>query len=92
MINAFVANTQGMTPQQIQQDAANIRAAMEQEIYNQGPLNVSRHCGDPAQISVVDISSGSFNAVNGPLFMAAVAPPAHLIDERATNGCFHLEL
>jgi hypothetical protein len=92
VIHEFVNQTQGLTPQQVQQNAQNIRGAMEQEIHNQGPQNVSRHCADPVQVSVVDVSAVTFNANNSPLFMAAVDPPAHLIDERNTNNCFHLEL
>ena len=93
VINVFVAQTQGMTPQQIQQNSANIRAAMEQEINNQGPQNVSRHCADPNQVSVVDVSAAPFNANNAPLFVAIEqALVTTLIDERDTNNCFHLEI
>lgn len=93
VINEFVAETQGMTLQQIQQNAQTIRAAMEQEILNQGPQNVSRHCADPNQVSVVDVSAASFNASNTPLFIAAVEGEVKtFIDERNTNNCFHLEL
>jgi hypothetical protein len=93
VINVFVAQTQGMTPQQIQQNAANIRAAMLQEIINQGPPNVSRHCADPNQVCVVDVFAPPFNVNNAPLFVAAVQGRLEgFIDERNTNHCFHLEL
>jgi hypothetical protein len=92
VINVFAAQTQGMTPQQIQQNAVNVRAAMEQEVNNQGPPNVSRHCADPNQVSVVDVSAAPFNANNAPLFIASVQARTHFIDERQQNNCFHLEL
>jgi hypothetical protein len=93
VINVFVAQTQGMTRAQILQNAANIQAAMVQEINNQGPQNVSRHCANPNQVSVVDVSAAPFNANNAPLFIAAAqGRVARFIDERNTNNCFHLEL
>jgi hypothetical protein len=93
VINEFVAQTQDMTPQQIQQNAMNIRDAMEQEILDQGPENVSQHCADPSEVSVVDVSAAAFNANNAPLFVAAVqGRVTKFIDERVSNGCFHLEL
>ena len=93
VINVFVAQTAGMTPADIQANAAAIRAAMEAEINNQGPTHVSHHCADPAVLSVIDVSAAPFNVNNGPLFIAAVtARVANFIDERDDNGCFHLEL
>lgn len=93
VINVFSAQTQGMTLNQINQHQTGIRAAMEQEINNQGPSSVSRHCADPAQLTVIDVGAGAFNATNGPLFVASVtAAASNLIDERATNNCYHIEV
>jgi hypothetical protein len=92
VINVYVAQTQGMTRQQIQQNAATIRAAMETEINNQGPANVSRHCGDPTVRSVVDVGYSAFNSQNGPLFVAAVTPRLSRLIDEPSNSCYHLEL
>jgi hypothetical protein len=93
VIDVFVAQTQGMNRAQIMQNAANIQAAMVQEINNQGPQNVSRHCADPNQVSVVDVGAAPFNANNAPLFIAAARGWVRtFLDERNTNNCFHLEL
>ena len=54
VINRFTADTQGMPPQQIQQNSTTIRAAMEAEINAQGPQNVLKHTADPAKVTVVD--------------------------------------
>ncbi|GAA2711989.1 hypothetical protein GCM10010429_29150 [Micromonospora olivasterospora] len=93
VVNRFVQQTQGMTLQQILANSATIRAAMEQEINNQGPQNVSRHCADPAVVNVADLGAGAFNATNGPLFVNAIRPRVtRFIDERATNNCYHIEI
>jgi hypothetical protein len=92
VINVFVQQTNGMSYPQIIQNGTTIRAAMEQEINNQGPGNVSRHCADPTQRNVVDVGSGVFNANNSGLFITAVQNRARLIDERNSNGCFHIEV
>ena len=68
---------------------------MEQEIINQGPSNVSKHCADPATMNVVDISANSFNDNNGPLFVKAAQSDSRVskvIDERTTNNCYHLQI
>ncbi|SCF11703.1 hypothetical protein GA0074695_3587 [Micromonospora viridifaciens] len=93
VINVFVQQTQGLTRQQILANGAAIRAAMEQEINNQGPQNVSRHCADPATVNVADLGAGVFNATNGPLFVNAIRPRVtRFIDERNSNGCYHIEI
>ena len=93
VIQVFVVQTLGLTPQQIMQNQMAIRAAMEQEINNQGPGNVSRHCADPNVVSVVDVAAGAFNASNGPLFVGSVqGRVTGFLDERNTNGCYHLEI
>ena len=93
VINVFVAQTQGMTLQQINQNRATIEAAMVQEINNQGPSKVSRHCADPNQRCVVDVGSAAFNANNGPLFYNYVRGRLSTsYNEHTTNHCYHLEL
>ncbi len=92
VIQVYIGMTQGMTTAQIQANAGAIRAAMEAEIVAQGPENVSRHCGDPAVRSVVDVSYNSFNATNRPLFRNAVAARVTRLLDEPNNNCFHLEL
>jgi hypothetical protein len=93
VINVFVAQTQGMTREQILANSATIRAAMVAEINNQGPQNVSRHCADPNVVNVADIGASAFNASNGPLFVAAIRPRVtRLLDERNSNNCYHIEV
>ena len=93
VINLFDAQTAGMTPADIQANSTAIRAAMEAEINNQGPTHVSKHCANPAVLSVIDVSVVPFNDNNWPLFTAAVTGRvSKIIDERDANKCFHLEL
>jgi hypothetical protein len=93
VINVFVAQTQQMTIAQINQNRAAIEAAMVQEINNQGPTHVSNHCANPNQLCVVDVSAAAFNPNNGPLFVNGVQGRlSGFLDERNTNGCYHLEL
>ena len=93
VIQVFADQVDGMTPTQITQNAGAIQTAMETEIDDQGPGNVSHHCADPAQLNVVDVGAGAFNATNGALFVASVqGRVSRFIDERNTNGCYHLEV
>lgn len=92
VIQVYIRETAGMTPAQIRANAGPIRAAMEAEINAQGPENVSRHCGDPAVRTVVDISYNSFNGNNRGLFRTAVTPRVTRILDEPNNNCFHLEL
>lgn len=93
VINVFVQMTLGLTHQQILQNQTVIRAAMEQEINNQGPQNVSRHCADPTQRNVVDIGAGVFNANNVQLFINAIQGRVNVLhDERDANSCIHIEV
>ncbi len=92
VINVYIQRTAGMTTAQILANAATIRAAMEQEIINQGPENVSRHCGDPAVRSVVDVGYSSFNSSNRPLFVASVQPRVSRFIDEPANSALHLEL
>ena len=64
VINLFDAQTAGMTPADIQGNSTAIRAAMEAEINNQGPTHVSKHCANPAVLSVIDVSVVPFNDNN----------------------------
>ncbi len=92
VIQVYIQQTAGLTPAQIAANAATIRAAMEAEIIAQGPENVSRHCGDPAVRTVVDVSYNSFNGNNRPLFRTAVAGRVSRLIDEPNNNCFHLEL
>ncbi len=93
VIAVFANAVVGLTRDQIIANQTAIRAAMEAEIIAQDPPEVSKHCADPAVVSVVDVGASVFNQQNGPLFVAAVgARTTNLIDERNTNGCYHLEL
>jgi hypothetical protein len=93
VVNVFVAETQGMTRAQIIQNRAVIQTAMVQEINTQGCTRVTNHCADPAQLNVVDVGANVFNSRNSPLFIAAVqGRVSRFLDERNSNGCFHLEV
>jgi hypothetical protein len=92
VINTFVNQTQGMTYQEIMQNQDTIRAAMLQEINNQGCYNVSHHCGDPALLNVVDIAAGVFNPNNHALFVNAVQGRVSRFFDEPYNGCYHLEV
>jgi hypothetical protein len=93
VVNLFAAEVAGMTLAQVLANAADIQAAMEAEIEDQGPSNVSRHCADQTQVNVVDVGAAAFGASNGPLFVAAAtARASNFIDERSTNGCYHIEV
>lgn len=93
VIQRFVAETEGMTRQEIEAAAAQIRQAMVDEIDGIGCQNVSRHCADPDERNVVDVSAAGFTAANSQLFMDSVSPRVdHFIDERTQNNCFHLEV
>ncbi|WP_412542004.1 hypothetical protein R8Z50_05555 [Longispora sp. K20-0274] len=93
VITVFANQTAGHDRAWAVANQATIRAAMETEINNQGPTNVSHHAADPAVLSVVDVGASAFNATNGPLFVASVTPRlTRFIDERHQNSCYHLEL
>lgn len=92
VINVYVRQTAGMTTAQIRANATTVRAAMEQEIINQGPENVSRHTGDPAVVSVVDVGYSSLNGKNRSLFVASVQPQASRFIDEPENNALHIEL
>jgi hypothetical protein len=89
VIQVYVDETAGMTAQQIRDNAAAIRAAMEAEINRQGPQNVSLHSADPAVISVVDVPLAAFNATNRTLFRNSVA--ARVTRVLNENNVYHIE-
>ena len=92
VIQRYIDETDGLTAQEIRDQAATIQAEMVEEINEQGPENVSRHCGDPAVRTVVDVSYNSFNANNRGLFRTAVSGRVTRIIDEPRNNCFHLEL
>jgi hypothetical protein len=93
VIDVFASDVAGLTPQQIQSHGTQIRADMLDAIGAQGCRQVTNHCADPAQPSIVDVGSAAFTTGNGPLFAgAARSRVTRLVDERDTNGCYHLEL
>lgn len=102
VINVFAGRARGLIRDQIVAQRASIQADMLAEINRQGCRNVTRHCDDPALISVIDMPSGLFVA-NGTLFTNAVTRRLNprrvdaqrrrdqYIDERRTNGCYHFQ-
>ena len=92
VIQVYVNETAGLTPAEILTNAAEIQAAMVAEINAQGPSNVSKHCGDPAVRSVVDVGYSSFNTTNRSLFQTSVTPRVTKILDEPKNSCLHLEL
>lgn len=93
VVNRFVNETNGLTLAQINAASAGIQAAMVDEINAQGPSNVSRHCANPADVSVVDVGASAFNVNNRGLFVNSVTPRlTRFINELATNNAYHLEL
>jgi hypothetical protein len=67
---------------------------MVDEINRQGPTRVSRHCGDPAVRSVVDVGWSSFNGTTGGRgrFRASAEPRVNTFLDEPSNSCYHLEL
>ena len=93
VINTFAGLTAGQNAASVLANSAAIQAAMVAEINSQGADHVSRHCADPAVTNVLDIGSGAFSTSAANRFIQQVqASGAGYIDERASNGCFHLEI
>ena len=62
--------------------------AMERKIKYLGPTNVSKHCSD--RNNVVDVSVAYLD--NGDDFLREIRMKASkVIDERGSNGCYHIE-
>ena len=55
---------------------------------------VSRHCGDPAVRSVVDVGWSSFNGTTGGhgRFRTSAEPRVNTFLDEPNNSCYHLEL
>ncbi|KAI2494819.1 Peptidoglycan-binding domain 1 protein [Fragilaria crotonensis] len=92
VIDVFVEKVIGLNLNGIINSRATIEAAMETKIKEVGPGNVSRHCGDPTQISVIDVGAAALPGLLGERFVASVKTRVKLIDERTSNSCFHMEL
>lgn len=95
VVGVFADLARNKTRQQIMADQSSIRAAMLAEINRQGPVRVSKHCGDPAKTNVFDISANVFTAANGSLFYSYANdrdPRVKILDERNVNRCYHLEI
>jgi hypothetical protein len=93
VINVFANLTQGQTREQIMANARAIRDAMVDEINERGCENVTRHCADPTERTVMDVGASVFNQQNAVLFHASVLAQAdRVIDERGNNNCFHIEV
>lgn len=91
VITVFESMTTGMTREQALANAPAIRAAMLEEIIRQGPPNVSKHCADPATISVVDVPYANFTSTGRPLFNSIAVARSRTVDE-PMNKVFHLEI
>lgn len=96
VIRVYQRATSGLTRGQILSMSSSIQSEMTTEIYSQGPSNVSRHCGDPSKMSIVDV--GTALLPNNSRFANFVSPliktypGGDFLDERRVNGCYHLEL
>lgn len=92
VINVFVAQTVGLTLELINANSVAIKAAMEAEVNALGPSNVSKHCADPDQVTVVDVGSRAFEKNgNGQLFVDSVTPRVTtFLDEVSENHAYHL--
>lgn len=93
VIDVFQQQIKGLTYQEIIGNKLSIRAAIEQEIVNRGPTNVSNHCADPSEINAIDIGAASFNTYTAQLFIHSIQGQImRFLDERNHNGCLHLEV
>ena len=89
VIRVYEAQVAGLSEAQILAQSANILAAMVAQINVEGCANVSRHCSDPAVMSVVDIPLSGIVATGRTRFRNAVEPQvARVLDE---NNVFHVE-
>lgn len=89
VISVFATQAGTKTLEEVVADATAIKAAMLAEVNSQGPSSVSKHCANPAVVSVTDVAKSSFGS-NGALFKAAATARAStVLDE---NNVFHVEL
>lgn len=91
VIDTFVAETAGMDRATILANRATIQAAMVTTMNDIGPETVSRHVGDPAERSVIDLGYSSFTGGNGPLFVTSATPRVDRLIDEPSNNCYHLE-
>lgn len=91
VIDTFVTETAGMDRATILANRATIQAAMVTTMNDIGPETVSRHVGDPAVRSVIDLGYSSFTGGNGPLFVTSATPRVDRLIDEPSNSCYHLE-
>ncbi|MDP9193006.1 MAG: dockerin type I repeat-containing protein [Acidobacteriota bacterium] len=91
VIDTFVAQTAGMDRATMLTNRATIQAAMVTTMNDIGPETVSRHVGDPAVRSVIDLGYSSFTGGNGPLFVSSATPRVDRLIDEPSNNCYHLE-
>lgn len=92
VVQVFAAAAAGLTRQQILAQGDTIKQAMVTKINELGPSTVSKHCADPAVLSVVDVGAGAFTAANKALFSNYIATRVDNAIFEPKNNCFHLEL
>lgn len=98
VIQVFANKTAKMERNTILQKQMEIRKAMEDEIMNQGPRKVTKHCGtdeERKQLNVVDIGIGSsgLHDSNIPIFVNYLKKYASFVyDERPNISCIHIEI
>jgi hypothetical protein len=91
VIDRFETETAGMDRATIIANAAAVQQAMVDTMNTIGPETVSRHVGDPAVRSVVDLGYSSFTGGNGPLFVSSASPRLDRLIDEPSNHCYHLE-
>jgi len=92
VIGVFESLSAGRTRAEVIAASSSIIAAMTNTINAVGPGNVSKHCADPALISVVDVGIGSsgFTAASGARFRSYAATRATKV--LTENEVYHVEL
>lgn len=63
---------------------------MESKINEVGPSNVSKHCGDPAKLNVVDVAHSSIS--NKTAFYNALKADPNVSKVLDENNCYHVEV
>lgn len=63
---------------------------MESKINEVGPGNVSKHCGDPAKLNVVDVAHSSIS--NKTAFYNALKADPNVSKVLDENNCYHVEV
>lgn len=88
VIQVFVAQSQGLTLDQVIAKQTDIEAALAAEITHQGPAKVSTQCSDPAQASVADVRVASVPAATANLFKTLLGSLAVSVSE--ASGLWHV--